>query len=393
MDYFYKTSTLFSGVDNNSYAKNTEETRGDSRRQVDMEQSSFTEDMGAHEGEAQRAVVGESYVVEPIEEHDFPKPSLDQRSDIDPSVAASRYGRADMATAARQKPALPSPAKMPSLPPAGVFDVDAAGNAPVITGYDHDPRSYTARVAKNIADTHDFKNTPTMPKDVNSYLRTHNAKFDRHQEDQSSSVYEKTAAAANAVGAAAGAGAASATGLVSRCIDYLRGSISEDDSAKQEHPTSSREDSDGLDTVDEHEGIDVRSDWPIPTSVCPTGSPLHRPSKAIARKNRDDRGTNYGGQHEGWPDEKIPDNVYGHALYDNISSTYNANKSVREQAQGPQKATVSTTTSSADQQQAATKSVWDSPYEEQTMDESSTQRASLMVRLQSQQLVQVSWEL
>ena len=114
---------------------------------------------------------------------------------------------------------LPSVHRMPPLPAAGCFDLDAPGNAPIITGYDHDHRSVTAKIADNVAANH-----------------RHNLHVHQMEHAAVGSAVGGTAAGAAAYaagGAAAGiaggaavgaaAGGIAAGGIMSKCMDYLRG--------------------------------------------------------------------------------------------------------------------------------------------------------------------------
>lgn len=150
---------------------------------------------------------------------------------------------------------------MPELPPAGCFDPDAPGNAPVITGYDHDFRNVTAELANNVClnglaagvgvesfphKTPEFEKDQRLScgpdktianKDVHPERRAGSgvgpdaevgpaARGSTPNTEETEKRDERTAAAA---AAATATGIGGATGIVSRCMDYLRGNISDEE--------------------------------------------------------------------------------------------------------------------------------------------------------------------
>ncbi|KAI9492867.1 hypothetical protein BDB00DRAFT_872915 [Zychaea mexicana] len=124
---------------------------------------------------------------------------------------------------------------MPLLPAAGCFDLDAPGNAPIITGYDHDRRSVTSKVAEDVDASYksNLHKQQIQPATTATALGRGGVKN-----------------ASTAAGVAGGAaGGAAAGGIVSKCMEYLRGRESKDASQDWDEPIGPSDHSQDKDTT------------------------------------------------------------------------------------------------------------------------------------------------
>lgn len=116
---------------------------------------------------------------------------------------------------------------MPSLPAAGVFDLDAAGNSSIITGYDNDPRSFNMRTAKQVAANHNKRSISDQQKKTTSPTATTTTSSKQAVppgRKSSSSAWTSSSVTGGAAVAAAAAATATGGGIMAKCVDYLRGS-------------------------------------------------------------------------------------------------------------------------------------------------------------------------
>ncbi|KAI7859212.1 hypothetical protein BDC45DRAFT_602068 [Circinella umbellata] len=128
---------------------------------------------------------------------------------------------------------LPSIHQMPPLPAAGCFDLDAPGNAPIITGYNHDHRSVTSKVAQNVSDAYEKNQALKRSQMYSTTDKTPTTGSGEH-------TGAKTAAG---IAGGVAVGGAAAGGIMAKCMDYLRGRESKDTSQNWDEPLgSSQED-------------------------------------------------------------------------------------------------------------------------------------------------------
>lgn len=168
--------------------------------------------------------------------------------------------------------ALPTPKAQPlaaPLPKAGVYDPDAAGNAPVITGYDLDDRSVTAKLANRI----DAMGGPKEPLvDTTAYGKQAASRPPQEgplataaRESSSSAGGGGGSTAGKVAGGAAlgGAGGAAVGGIVNKCMQYLRGGepVSSDQQQQQQQLPQQRETVPGTEQDTGYVSQDYSSKW------------------------------------------------------------------------------------------------------------------------------------
>ncbi|KAI7882166.1 hypothetical protein K492DRAFT_186265 [Lichtheimia hyalospora FSU 10163] len=191
------------------------------KMQEDYGQSSATDFDQTHQ-RPQRAVVVDPMQQAPIHQEPPSKELTSQQtSGVDNETArkTAMHTNNPFVVRENQQAATVRPG-MPSLPAAGVFDLDAAGNSSIITGYDNDPRSFNMRTAKQVAANHD-KFISDQPKQT-STTRSKGAIPPGRK--SSASAWTSSSVTGGAAVAAAAAATATGGGIMAKCVDYLRGS-------------------------------------------------------------------------------------------------------------------------------------------------------------------------
>lgn len=201
------------------------------KMQEDYGQSSATDFDQMHQ-RPQRAVVGDPMQQAPIHQEPPSKGDLmtQQTSGVDNETARKTAMHTNNPFVVREnQQAATVRSGMPSLPAAGVFDLDAAGNSSIITGYDNDPRSFNMRTAKQVAANHDKKSSISAHQQKQTYPTTTTTTTTSKQavppgRKSSSSAWTSSSVTGGAAVAAAAAATATGGGIMAKCVDYLRGS-------------------------------------------------------------------------------------------------------------------------------------------------------------------------
>lgn len=192
--------------------------------QEDYGQSSAIDFDSAHQ-HPQRAVIGDPMQQEAPIHHEPPSKGdllTQQTSGVDNETArkTAMHTNNPFVVRENQQAATVRPG-MPSLPAAGVFDLDAAGNDSIITGYDNDPRSFNMRNAKQVAANYDKKSISDKQKRTSTSTSKDAVPPGRKSSASAWTSYSVTGGAAVAAAAAA---TATGGGIMAKCVDYLRGS-------------------------------------------------------------------------------------------------------------------------------------------------------------------------
>lgn len=203
------------------------------KMQEDYGQSSAIDFDSAHQ-HPQRAVVGDPMQQEAPIHHEPPSKGdlmTQQTSGVDNETARKTAMHTNNPFVVREnQQAATVRAGMPPLPAAGVFDLDAAGNASIITGYDNDPRSFNMRNAKQVAANYDKKSSISDKQKRTSTSTSKDAVPPGRK--SSASAWTSSSVTGGAAVAAAAAATATGGGIMAKCVDYLRGSSQQSSQGK-----------------------------------------------------------------------------------------------------------------------------------------------------------------